>query len=170
MINNSTASLKDVDDGQADEPANIPEATESNKELEKEWQERSESSELRSKKARVKPQAETLTDWQTRHAWLYEQGEKMFPRTCLKHDKKNSMSEGASYLRALTFNRHAESRDHKEAIITDKVQSKNLAYMAELSCSYVDGNNKELSFDMKKDCKVDSKLSVNFTKCLIPIV
>ena len=34
MINNSTASLNDVDDGQADEPANIPEATDSNKELE----------------------------------------------------------------------------------------------------------------------------------------
>ena len=34
MINNSTASLNDVDDGQADEPANIPEATDSDKELE----------------------------------------------------------------------------------------------------------------------------------------
>ena len=97
----------------------------------------------------------------------------MFCRTCLKHNKKNSMTEGTSNLRASTFNRHAESRDHKEAI-TDEVQSKNLAYMAELSCSYVDGNNKELSFDMKKarknDVKVDSKLSVNFTKCLPPIV
>ena len=108
---------------------------------------------LRSKKARVKPQAETLTDWQTRHAWLYKQGQKMFHRTCLKHNKKNFMSEGASNLRASTFNRHAESRDHKEAVITDKVQTKNLAYMAELSCSYADGNNKELSFDMKKACK-----------------
>ena len=32
MINNATASLNDVDDGLADEPANIPEATDSNKE------------------------------------------------------------------------------------------------------------------------------------------
>jgi len=153
MINNSTASLKDVDDGQADKPANIPEATNSDKELEKEWQERSKSGELGLKKARVKPQAQTLPDWQTRHAWLYEQGGKMFCRTCLKHNKKNSMTEGTSNLRASTFNRlHAESRDHKEAI-TDEVQSKNLAYMVELSCSYVDGNNKELSFDMKKACK-----------------
>ena len=66
------------------------------------------------------------------------------------------MTEETSHLRASTlklFNRHAESRDHKEAIITNKVQSKNLAYMTELSCSYVDGNNKELSFDMKKACK-----------------
>ena len=31
-FNYSTASLKDVDDGQADKPANIPEATESDKE------------------------------------------------------------------------------------------------------------------------------------------
>ena len=36
MINYSTASSKDVDDGQADKPANIPEATDSDKELEKE--------------------------------------------------------------------------------------------------------------------------------------
>ena len=35
MINNSRASSNDVDDGQADEPANIPEATDSGKELEK---------------------------------------------------------------------------------------------------------------------------------------
>ena len=35
MINNSRASSNDVDDGQADEPANIPEATDSDKELEK---------------------------------------------------------------------------------------------------------------------------------------
>ena len=80
----------------------------------------------------------------------------MFCRTCLKQNKKNSMTEETSQLRASTlklFNRHAESRDHKEAIITNKVQSKNLAYMTELSCSYVDGNNKELSFDMKKACK-----------------
>ena len=39
MINNSKASSKDVYDGQADEPANIPEATDSDKELEKERQE-----------------------------------------------------------------------------------------------------------------------------------
>ena len=77
----------------------------------------------------------------------------MFCRTCSKHNKKNSMTEGTSNLRASTFNRHTERRDHKEAIITDKVQSKNLVYMAELSCSYIDGNNKELSFDMKKACK-----------------
>ena len=46
------------------------------------------------------------------------------------------MTEGTSNLRASTFKRHAESRDHKEAI-TDEVQSKTLAYkyMAELSCS-----------------------------------
>ena len=39
MINNSTASSKDVNDGQADKPANIPEATDSDEELEKEKQE-----------------------------------------------------------------------------------------------------------------------------------
>ena len=76
MVNNSTASLKDVDDGQAHKPANIPEATDSDEELEKERQEQSESGELGSKKATVKPQAQTLTDWQTRHAWLYAQGRK----------------------------------------------------------------------------------------------
>ena len=43
MINNSTASSNDVDDGQADEPANILEATDSGKELEKERQEQSAS-------------------------------------------------------------------------------------------------------------------------------
>ena len=37
-------------------------------------------------------------------------------------------------------------------------------------CCYVDGNNKQLSFDMKKACnkngvKVDSESSANFTKC-----
>ena len=42
MINNSTASLNDVDDGQADESANIPKAIDSNEELEKELQEGSE--------------------------------------------------------------------------------------------------------------------------------
>ena len=152
MVNNSTASSKDVDDGQADKPANIPEATDRDEELEKERQERSESGELGSKTATVKPQAQTLTAWQTRHAWLYAQGGKTFRRTCLKHNKKNSMTEGTSNLRESTFNRHAESRDHKEAI-TDEVQSKKLAYMAELSCSYVDKNNKELSFDMKKASK-----------------
>ena len=62
MINNSTGSSNDVDDGQADEPANIPEATDSDKELEKEPQERSESGHPRSKKARAKPRAETLAD------------------------------------------------------------------------------------------------------------
>ena len=62
MINNATASLNDVDDGPADEPANIPEATDSNKELKKEQQEQSESGKPRSKKARAKPQAETLAD------------------------------------------------------------------------------------------------------------
>ena len=61
MINNSTASSNNVDDGQADEPANIPEAMiDSNKEFEKEQQERSKSSKPRSKKARAKPLAETL--------------------------------------------------------------------------------------------------------------
>ena len=49
MINNATASLNDVDDGPADEPANIPEATDSNKELKKEQQEQSESGKPRSK-------------------------------------------------------------------------------------------------------------------------
>ena len=39
IISNSTASLNNVDDGQADEPANILEDTDSDKELEKEWQE-----------------------------------------------------------------------------------------------------------------------------------
>ena len=39
MINYSTASSKDVDDGQADKPANIQEATDNDKELEKERQE-----------------------------------------------------------------------------------------------------------------------------------
>ena len=43
MIHNSTASSNDIDDGQADEPANILEATDSGKELEKERQERSAS-------------------------------------------------------------------------------------------------------------------------------
>ena len=43
MINNSTASLNDVDDGQADESANIPKVIDSNEELEKELQEGSES-------------------------------------------------------------------------------------------------------------------------------
>ena len=62
MINNATASLNDVDDGPADEPVNIPEATDSNKELKKEQQEQSESGKPRSKKARAKPQAETLAD------------------------------------------------------------------------------------------------------------
>ena len=62
MINNATASLNDVDDGPADEPANIPEATDSNKELKKEQQGQSESGKPRSKKARAKPQAETLAD------------------------------------------------------------------------------------------------------------
>ena len=81
MINNSTASSNDVNDGQADEPAYIPEATDSNKELEKERQERSESGKSRSKKARAKPLAKTLIDWQTKHAWLYEQRGKMFCRT-----------------------------------------------------------------------------------------
>ena len=38
MANNSTASSKDVDDGQAHKPANIPEATDSDEELEKERQ------------------------------------------------------------------------------------------------------------------------------------
>ena len=60
MINNSTASSNDVDDGQADEPANIPEAIDSDKQFEKERQERSESSKPRSKKGRAKPLAETL--------------------------------------------------------------------------------------------------------------
>ena len=55
----------------------------------------------------------------------------MFCRTCSKHNKKNSMTEGTSNLRASTFNRHTERRDHKEAIITDKVQSKNLVYMVD---------------------------------------
>ena len=54
----------------------------------------------------------------------------MFCRNCLKHNKKNSMSEGASNFRASTLNRHRESRDHKEAI-TDEVQSKSLAHMAD---------------------------------------
>ena len=62
MINNATASLNDVDDGPADEPANIPEATDSNKELKKEQQGQSESGKPRSKKARAKPQAETLAN------------------------------------------------------------------------------------------------------------
>ena len=61
MINNA-ASLNDVDDGPADEPANIPEATDSNKELKKEQQEQSQSAKPRSKNARAKPQAETLAD------------------------------------------------------------------------------------------------------------
>ena len=77
-----------------DQPVKIPEETDSNKELEKEWQEQSKSGEQRSKKARAKPRAEILADWQTKHAWLYEQGEKMFCRTCLKHNKNNSMTEG----------------------------------------------------------------------------
>ena len=67
MIINSTASSNNVDDGQADEPANIPEATDSDKELEKEWQEQSELGKPRSNKARAKPQAETHADWQTKH-------------------------------------------------------------------------------------------------------
>ena len=62
MINNATASLNDVDNGLADERANIPEATDSNKELKKERQEQSESRKPRSKKARAKPRAETLAD------------------------------------------------------------------------------------------------------------
>ena len=62
MINKATASLNDVDDGPADERANIPEATDSNKELKKEQQGQSESGKPRSKKARAKPQAETLAD------------------------------------------------------------------------------------------------------------
>ena len=33
MINNATASLNNVNDGLADEPANIPEATDSDKDL-----------------------------------------------------------------------------------------------------------------------------------------
>ena len=77
MIDNVTASLNDVDDGPADQPANIPEATDSNKELKKEQQEQSESGKPRSKKARAKPQAETLADQQTKHTWLqYNQGGK----------------------------------------------------------------------------------------------
>ena len=39
MISNSTASLNDVDDGQTDDPTNILEDTDSDKELEKERQE-----------------------------------------------------------------------------------------------------------------------------------
>ena len=39
MISNSAASLRDVDDGHTDDPANILEDTDSDKELEKEWQE-----------------------------------------------------------------------------------------------------------------------------------
>ena len=121
MINNSTASSNNVNDGQADEPANIPEATDNNKELEKERQKRSELGESRSKKARAKSWAKTLADWQTKHASLYERG-KMFCRTRLKYNKKNSVTEGTTNLRASIFNRHAESRDHKEAII-DEVHS-----------------------------------------------
>ena len=39
LISNSAASLHDVDDGQTDDPANILEDTDSDKELEKERQE-----------------------------------------------------------------------------------------------------------------------------------
>ena len=68
---------------------NILEDTDSDKELKKEWQEQCELGKPRSKKARVKPRAETVADWQTKHVWLYEQGGKMFCRTtCLKHNKK----------------------------------------------------------------------------------
>ena len=41
MINNATASLNNVNDGLADEPANIPEATDSDKELKNQQQEQS---------------------------------------------------------------------------------------------------------------------------------
>ena len=75
-ISNSTASLNNVDDGQADEPANILEDTDSDKELEKEWQEWSESGKPRSKKAKAKPRVEKIADWQTKHAWLNEEGGK----------------------------------------------------------------------------------------------
>ena len=68
IINNSTASANIVDDGQADEPANILEAIDSDKELEKERQERSKSGKPRSKKAGAKPRAKNLADWQTKHA------------------------------------------------------------------------------------------------------
>ena len=100
MINYSTASSKDVDDGQADKPANIQEATDSDKELEKERQERSKSGELRSKNARVKSQAETLTDWQTRHAWLIRTRRENVLQNLLKakqkefHDRGNQPTQG----------------------------------------------------------------------------
>ena len=55
LISNSAASLHDVDDGQTDDPANILEDTDSDKELEKERQEWSKSGRLRSKKAKAKP-------------------------------------------------------------------------------------------------------------------
>ena len=62
MIYYATASLNNVNDGLADEPANIPKATDSNKELKNEQKEQSESGKPRSKKARAKPRAETLAD------------------------------------------------------------------------------------------------------------
>lgn len=93
-ISDSTASLNNVDDGQADEPANILEDTDSDKELEKERQEWSESGRLRSKKAKANPWVGKIADWQTKHAWLNEQGGKMFYRTFLKHNKNNSMTKG----------------------------------------------------------------------------
>ena len=93
MINNATASLNDVDDRPADEPANILEATDSNKELKKEQQEQSEFGKPRSKKAPNLKLKHSLISKQNIPGFNITRG-KMFCRTCLKHNKKNSMTEG----------------------------------------------------------------------------
>ena len=86
MINNSTASLNDVDDGQADESANIPKAIDSNEALEKQLQ---EGSELGNRdQRRQEPNLEL------KHSLIGKQNMPGF--------KKNSITEGTSNLRAST--------------------------------------------------------------------
>ena len=48
----------------------------------------------------------------------------------MKHKKKNSMTEGTTNFRKSTITRHAESRDHREAM-ADEVQSKKMVAMAD---------------------------------------
>ena len=103
MINNSTSSSNDVDDGQADlmsqqifwKPQTAIKSQRKNGKNEANWANRDQ----RRQEPNLEPK-QSLIGKQNR---LYEQGGKMFCRTCLKHSKKNSMSEKASNFRASTF-------------------------------------------------------------------
>ena len=77
----------------------------------------------------------------------------MFCRTCLKHNKKNSITEGTSNLRASTGMLKAEITKRQ---LPTKCKAK--AWHTWWTGCYPNG------------VKVDSELSVNFSKCPLPTV